>query len=146
MGTFWIWLTLWAVASAAICVAIGQRKSLDTTESAFWGFFLGVIGIIIVLCQSPKLPAAPAGMAAIKCPRCNAVQNVSYGQRDYECWQCHQANPVTVAIQPLRKASTGPTRGVRCPTCQVPKKIAVDAATFWCPYCDKDVTAPVTNP
>jgi hypothetical protein len=141
VDTFWIWLIIGAVTCAAICAAIGQRKNLDPTESAFWGFFLGVFGIVIVLFQNPKLPAAPEGMAAVKCPRCNAVQNVAHGQSEYECWQCHQVNPITIAVPAARTVTTGPKHDVRCPNCQVPKKVPVDAETFWCPYCRADVPA-----
>jgi hypothetical protein len=64
----------------------------------------GVIGIIIVLIQKPGLPPAPAGMRAIKCPRCNTVQNVPRNITDteYECWQCHLSFPVK-AVLPDRR-------------------------------------------
>jgi DNA-directed RNA polymerase subunit RPC12/RpoP len=139
LAVLWVWVIVWAVGCAAICAAIGNSKNLDVTELAFWGFFLGIIGIVVVLCQSPKLPAAPDGTAAVKCPRCNAVQNVSHGQAQYECWQCHQTNPVTISIPPPTTISTGPKQTVRCPTCQVAKKIPVGAETFWCPYCKSTV-------
>jgi DNA-directed RNA polymerase subunit RPC12/RpoP len=119
MDIFWIWLIVGAVSCAGICAAIGQRKNLDVTESAFWGFFLGIFGIIVVVFQSPELPAAPEGMAAVKCPRCNAVQNVSHGQIEYECWQCHQTNPITIAVPIARTVSTAPKHNVRCPSCQI---------------------------
>lgn len=140
MGTFWILVVIWALGWAAVCAAIGQHKNLDPTESAFWGFFLGVIGLIVVLFQSPRLPAAPEGMAAVKCPRCNAVQNVAGGRTEYECWQCHQVNPIAVIVPPVRGVTEGPKRSARCPECQIPKKIPVAATTFWCPYCRADVT------
>jgi LSD1 subclass zinc finger protein len=49
---------------------------------------LGVLGLGIVLVQRPRLPKPPPGMRAVRCPRCNAVQNIPDSQPTFECWQC----------------------------------------------------------
>lgn len=72
----------------AITAAIGQKKNLPTGQSFALGALLGIIGIIIVLVQKPGLPTAPPGMRAVKCPRCNTIQNIPESQPVYECWQC----------------------------------------------------------
>jgi uncharacterized CHY-type Zn-finger protein len=138
--SFLWWLLLAALVCAGICAALGQRKNIPTAESASWGFFLGVIGIVIVACMEERLPAAPGGMSAHKCARCNAVQNVEDGSSSFECWQCHQTNSV-VPTRPVGPVSAGPRRSVRCPTCQNSKKIPVEARSFYCPYCRVDVAA-----
>jgi hypothetical protein len=38
------------------------------------------------------LPKAPPGMRAVKCPRCNTVQNIPETRPEYECWQCKAAH------------------------------------------------------
>lgn len=83
-------LTLIAILliCGVVAAAIGQRKNLSVGGSFALGAILGIIGIAIVVFQKPGLPKAPAGMRAVKCPRCNAVQNIGKTQTTYECWQC----------------------------------------------------------
>jgi hypothetical protein len=69
-----------------IAAWIGQTKNLRVRDSFMLGTVLGVIGIIIVICQKPRLPEAPPGMRAVKCPRCNAVQNIPQTQPEYGYW------------------------------------------------------------
>lgn len=92
----WSVIIVAALICGAIAAAIGQKKNRGTGESFVLGAVLGVIGIIIVLIQKPGLPPAPAGMRAVKCPRCNTVQNIPRNTTDteYECWQCHLNVPV----------------------------------------------------
>jgi predicted RNA-binding Zn-ribbon protein involved in translation (DUF1610 family) len=73
-----------------IAAIIGDRKNLGGASSFFLGAILGIIGIIIVVCQKPGLPRAPTGMQAVQCPRCNAVQNIEQDAVAFECWQCHK--------------------------------------------------------
>lgn len=78
-----VWL-----ASAVTAALISQRKNTGASNGFLIGLVLGVIGLVIVICWKPGLPAAPGGMKAVKCPRCNAVQNIARADTEYECWQC----------------------------------------------------------
>ena len=49
-------------------------------------------GVIIVICQRPRLPKVPRGMRTVKCLRCNTIQNVPETQPEYACWQCKAAH------------------------------------------------------
>lgn len=82
--TFWMFCMI-------LCVIIGQRKNIGIGSSLLFGFLLGVIGVIIMLCMKPGLPAPPPGMYVTKCKRCAAVQNVPQGQAEFTCWQCKTA-------------------------------------------------------
>lgn len=85
---------------------IGTSKNRGGAESFCWGFFLGVIGIIVVAVLPPGIPPAPAGMGSVKCVRCNARQNVSSGATSYECWQCH----TTHGVKPVLSAADSKRR------------------------------------
>jgi hypothetical protein len=60
-------------------------------QSFALGALLGIIGLIIVIVQRPGLPKAPPGMRAVKCPRCNTIQNIPEMEPEYVCWQCTAA-------------------------------------------------------
>lgn len=95
------WTTVLVIGAicGAIAVAIGQRKNISLGESLAWGFLLGVIGVAIVICMSPRLPKAPPGFLACKCTRCRTVQNVPMGRGDeFDCWQCKTTQSVAEAI------------------------------------------------
>jgi hypothetical protein len=77
-----------ALICGAIAAVIGQKKNFNVGHSFLLGAVLGVIGILIVAVQRPNLPKPPPGMSAVRCPRCNAVQNIPDGQATFECWQC----------------------------------------------------------
>jgi len=103
------------------------------------GALLGIIGVIIVICRRPGLPQAPPGMRAVKCPRCNTVQNVPEKQRVYECWQCKASNelwPAPPAKAPAQapKSPVQKTK-VRCHACQAAQSVPVNQATFVCKQC-----------
>ena len=87
-------LAFWCLIWGGIAALIGQRKNLGVGGSFALGGLLGIIGVIIVICQKSGLPPAPAGTRAVKCPRCNVVQNIALAAPSYDCWQCHQAVPV----------------------------------------------------
>ena len=50
-----VWVVIWLICGG-IAVWIGQKKNLPTRDSFIYGAVLGIIGIIIVLCQKPGLP------------------------------------------------------------------------------------------
>jgi predicted RNA-binding Zn-ribbon protein involved in translation (DUF1610 family) len=122
-----------------IAAAIGQKKNLPLGGAFAAGALLGIIGVIIVLCQRPNLPPAPPGMRAVKCPRCNTIQNVPEDQRVYECWQCKASNelcaaPTPSAPAPALKSAVQSTK-VRCHACQGVQTVPVDQASFVCEQC-----------
>jgi LSD1 subclass zinc finger protein len=71
-----------------VAAVIGQKKNFNPAHAFVPGAVLGVIGIFIVAVQRPNLPKAPPGMRAVRCPRCNAVQNIPNNQSGFERWQC----------------------------------------------------------
>ena len=81
-------LLAYSLICGGITYAIGTRKNFRKLPSFLWGLFLGIIGIIVVVLWKPGLPAPPQGMRAVRCPRCNTVQNIPEAQPEYECWQC----------------------------------------------------------
>jgi hypothetical protein len=75
-----------------VAAVIGHRKNLSVGQSFALGFFLGPYGVASVVSEKPGFPQAPSGMRAVKCPRCNAVQNIDETQAVYECSQCKTVN------------------------------------------------------
>lgn len=101
-------VVFWLICGV-IAAAIGQKKNLSVGGCFALGAFLSIIGIAIVVAQKPGLPEAPHGMRAVRCPRCNAVQNVPEHQATFECWQCKLASDVASA------SSVGGPRGPQEP-------------------------------
>jgi len=142
-------LIVWIICGFAAS-GVGKEKNRDAFGSFCWGLFLGVFGVIIVALLPTGSPPPPQGMSAQKCLRCNAVQNIPQTDESYECWQCHLINSASAAREgtangsghvPPPPPSPGPKRSVRCPTCQNTKKIPIDAASAWCPYCRSEFAA-----
>ena len=77
-----------------ISAAIGTSKNRSGLGSFCWGFFLSIIGIIVVAVLPPGIPPAPLGMRSLTCVRCNARQNVPLAAQSYDCWQCHTPSGV----------------------------------------------------
>jgi hypothetical protein len=89
MEGLWVIAVLLWLGCAVAAGVISGRKNTGASTGFLVGLVLGVIGLIIVLAWKPGLPAAPAGMRSVKCPRCNAVQNMPAADDYFECWQCH---------------------------------------------------------
>jgi hypothetical protein len=88
----------WCLVFGTITFAIAQKKNL--TGLAWWfviGAVGGIIGVILVIVEIALQPKAPAGMRAVKCPRCNAVQNIPETQPEYECWQCKDVHRISAS-------------------------------------------------
>ena len=81
-------LLVYSLICGGVTYAIGTRKNFRKLPSFLWGFFLGIIGIIVVVLWKTGLPAPPQGMRVVTCPRCNTVQNIPMTQPEYVCWQC----------------------------------------------------------
>jgi hypothetical protein len=121
-----------------IAALIGQKKNLPVKDSFLYGAFLGIIGIIIVICQKPGLPQAPPGMRAVKCRRCNTAQNVPESQRVYECWQCKASNELWAAPPAVETTQTAPavqTIKVKCHACQYVQRVPVVERKWQCGGC-----------
>ena len=130
-------LTFWLICGA-ISAAIGTHKNLRTLPSFLWGALLGIIGIIVVICSKPGLPAPPQGMRAVKCPRCNAVQNIPETQPEYQCWQC-QARTLNNASHGkalLQTPVVQPgTVNVRCYHCRHVQAAMTSQSNYVCEAC-----------
>lgn len=88
MGFFLLCWIIAAVICGIVSEEIGVYKRRSFWGSFSWGFFLGLIGIIIVAVLPRGDDPAPAGMVAVKCSRCNAKQNIQPHATSFECWQC----------------------------------------------------------
>lgn len=77
------WLTV-AIAAAAIA----NSKNRDALGWFLITALLPIVGLIIVAVLPSLPPMPPAGMRPVRCPRCNAVQNIPAADITFECWQC----------------------------------------------------------
>lgn len=146
------------LAWGAITAGIAQAKNLRTTWEWFLvGAVFSIIGVVVVVLMKPELPGAPRGMRALKCPRCNAVQNVPCEQPLVECWRCKavhkfwvqadgfpmtdpvpvpQSEPAQPAIPTKPATPTTPrTSKVRCHHCQHVQAAPLDQQLFECEEC-----------
>lgn len=87
-------LVIITLVCGTIAAVIGHSKGLDVGKSFLMGMN-GVKGVMKVRNLPAQLPPAPAGMRAVKCPRCNAVQNMPQADETFRCWQCSTATRVT---------------------------------------------------
>ena len=85
---------LWVLCAVTGAI-ISNGKNRGALDGFMWGAVLGIIGVIIVICEKP---GAPKGMYTATCARCNTVQNVPQGQAEYTCWQCKASQHVTKGV------------------------------------------------
>lgn len=133
-------MLFWGLLWGAISAIIGQRKNLSGGESFCWGFFLGLIGLIVVIAKRPGLPAAPPGLCATKCTRCNAVQNIPIQATTFECWQCHLTTPLPARTPPppAKPAPLPEARiHVHCVHCGAKLTTKAEAKRFKCVICNE---------
>lgn len=137
-------IVFFCLVFGGITAAIANAKNLPVGQSFVLGALLGFIGLIIVACQKPGLPKAPHGMRAVKCLRCNTIQNIPAGQPVLECWQCRVAYQLWVPPQspiarpiPVASSTTqlSPTSKVRCHYCRHVQTVPSTAAIFICEQC-----------
>ena len=83
-----IMLFVLAIACGALGASITSGKNKGGVLGYALGFILGPIGVVVALLLPKDTPPAPMGMRAIRCPRCNAEQNVPASSTTNECWQC----------------------------------------------------------
>ena len=91
-------IVLWVVC-AVIAGMISDRKNNGFVNGFVIGVLLNIFGVIIVMCLKPGCRSRRGVLVAVKCPRCNTVQNVPAGQPQFACWQCHLVEPVNTAVQ-----------------------------------------------
>ena len=138
MNTSWPSLIFFGLIFGGITAYIAQRRNLGNVGGWFvGGALLFIVALPMVIFSKPGLPQAPPGMRAVKCPRCNTVQNVPEKQRTYECWQCkasHELWAAPATKTPTLKSAVQTTK-VRCHACQAVQSVPVDQATFVCEQC-----------
>ena len=88
----WTTLIVIAIVFSVICGVVAAVISVG--EWFAKGAAFGIWGIAAVVSQKPGLLKVPSGMRSVKCPRCNAVQNIGETQADYACSQCKTVNAV----------------------------------------------------
>lgn len=138
VGLLFLWVLMGGVAAI-----IAQYKNRSLLEGFVLGALCGCFGVIIEALLPRQLPKAPPGMWATKCPRCNAVQNVSLRATTFECWQCHITVRTGVAAPPSpipvssKRRPTDPekTRNISCPSCQAELWIKPSTEKFRCAKC-----------
>jgi ribosomal protein S27E len=140
---FWMGVIAWCLIFGTITAAIAQTKNLRVGEWFVLGMLWGIIGVIIVIWKRPALPKAPPGWRAVKCPTCNAVQNIPGTQPRFVCWQCNgafrlpgmapQSTP-SAPDAPQELASAKSTK-VKCPTCQRVQAVPQSQQAFVCEQC-----------
>lgn len=141
-------LIFWCLIFGVITAAIAQKKNLGQAGQWFFvGALLGIIGVLIVVLQPSLLPKAPPGMVAVKCARCNAVQNIPQAQPEYQCWQCKaiqrlrtpapSAQPLSAprAPNPPKPLPSGKSTKARCHHCQHVQVVPEQQRTFVCEEC-----------
>lgn len=139
-------LALWFICGI-VCAVIANSKGRSALGWFLVGLLIGFFGVILVAVL-PSEEKAPPGLRAVKCPRCNAAQNVPNCSQ-YECWQCKTeisagmpntvsasaASPgaISVTPKPLRQGMT--KRTIRCPLCNAEQKIPTGAKRYTCGRC-----------
>lgn len=136
-------IVLWLIFGA-VTAAIAQKRNLGSPVGWFlFGALLFIVALPMAIFSKPGLPPAPPGMRAVKCPRCNAVQNIPQTQPEYVCWQCKAANPLwgpeTPQSTPIASNAPQKPQGksskVRCHHCQHVQLVPVNQSTFVCEEC-----------
>jgi hypothetical protein len=94
----WVWVAVVWVACGAVGALIAEHKNQPRFGGFALGVLLGVFGIAIAAILPTQLPGAPEGMYPLRCPRCNAVQNVPYGLDTFVCWQCKYNKPMDAML------------------------------------------------
>lgn len=134
-----------------ITAVIAQKRNLGNPFGWFlFGAMLFIVALPVAIFSKPGLPKAPPGMRAVKCPRCNAVQNIPETQPEYECWQCKAAHRLWEP-QPVQSTARSPapqkripappkpqskSSKVRCHHCQHVQVVPQDQLTFICEQCN----------
>lgn len=78
-----------AIISAVVAGLIAQQKQRSYYGFLLLGLIFGPLAVLAAVLVGPGKAEAPSGMRAVKCPRCNAEQNVGTGHGEFECWQCN---------------------------------------------------------
>lgn len=107
------WTIFFCLIFGGITAYIAQKRNLGSPVGWFiFGAALFIVALPMAIFSKAGLPQAPPGMRAVKCPRCNVVQNVPEKQRTYECWQCKASHELWAAPAP----APTPTPTTKTPT------------------------------
>lgn len=73
---FWLWIVFWLMVQTTVGALLGARKN-QATAGTWLGFFLGVIGWLIVACLPDNRPRCryckeALNPGALKCPHCQS--------------------------------------------------------------------------
>lgn len=85
---WWVVVMVW-VLCGFIAMTIGEAKGRSRADAFGIGFIGGPVGIVL-LAVLPTPEFMRAASRRVKCPRCDARQNVRAEEARYECWRCHQ--------------------------------------------------------
>jgi hypothetical protein len=118
---------------------ISEHRGNSRHEGFVIGFLLGFFGLAVIALKSrgPDHIAPPAGFYAVRCFTCNAVQNISNADADYECWQCHR----TTVIRPSSDPDENGRCLIGCPTCGTALKVPLGSRRFTCLGCSTRINA-----
>jgi LSD1 subclass zinc finger protein len=122
-----IYLVVWT-SFAVLASLIAQWKNRSAVEGFLLGLALGVFGAAIEALLPRGILNLGPGRYAVRCPVCNAVQNVADADNSYNCWQCHQP---TI----LHTVDDGDAQGrhtVECPTCAKKMKVTRQGIRYTC--------------
>jgi len=116
----WSYLfALWSLGGG-IGAVIAILRDRHPVQGFLLGFGLSFIGLLI-LCLLPRgVPNLGPGRYAVRCPVCNAVQNVVDSDNAYKCWQCHSP---TILHTVGDIADEHGRHTVECPICTKKAKV-----------------------
>ncbi len=85
-------ILMMVLLSALVCAGFGSTITSGKNRGPILGLMLGLvlgpIGVLVAALLPNGPQPAPSGMVAIRCARCNTVQNVSASAAKCECWKC----------------------------------------------------------
>lgn len=127
----WLIYVIGWTSFAVLASLIAQWKDRPAGEGFILGLFLGVFGAAIeaLLPKSAPTPNMTPGRHAVRCPLCNAVQNIPDADMSYECWQCHHP---TILHSEDDDADIHGRYTVQCPGCTKKVKVKGNAIRYIC--------------
>ncbi|KAB7752866.1 hypothetical protein [Mycolicibacterium mucogenicum] len=120
-----LYVVLWFLTAGVVGALIAQAVGSERDIGFLWGAFLGVIGwTVVVLRARDGMP----GRLRVRCPYCEAPQNLSAGETGYQCWRCHQHT-----ITDTDDGGDAEGRyGVQCPKCQKKVRVKSGGTRYTC--------------
>lgn len=124
---WWFMIAFWTICGG-LGALISMQRDRHPAPGFILGFGLSFIGLFIV-CVLPRgvLNLGP-GRYAVRCPVCNAVQNVADSDNSYKCWQCHQPTVLHTVDDPDAQGR----HTVECPICAKKSKLLGQGIRYTC--------------